>query len=113
MTLRYVILHHTGIENPHYDLMYESSPGSALTTWRLPTWPITQPTPIERLPDHRRDYLTYQGPISNHRGQVAQIQSGSCQIQQLSSNQILVQFDHPQLRLLILTSPTATIQPSP
>src|SRR5580765_1966878 len=70
MSLRYVILHHTGVPTPHYDLMFETDPGSPLATWRSPTWPITDPTLLERLADHRRDYLEYQGPLTNNRGEV-------------------------------------------
>ena len=29
-----------------------------------------------RIPDHRLDYLVYQGPISNDRGELAQLISG-------------------------------------
>ena len=74
--LRYVILHHTGIPDPHYDLMFETTPNSALATWRSPTWPITEPTYVTPLPDHRTHYLTYEGPVSQNRGQVTRIASG-------------------------------------
>jgi len=99
--LRFVVLHHTGIDNPHFDLMYESSPGSALTTWRLPIWPIATPTPIERLGDHRREYLTYQGPLTKNRGEVRQILAGACQLSRPAAQQIMLQLDSAPTRLLI------------
>lgn len=75
--LRYVILHHTGIAEPHYDLMFEREPGGALLTLRSRVWPITVPTDVEPLPDHRRHYLDYEGPVSNRRGVVRRVQSGT------------------------------------
>ena len=61
--LRYVILRHEGIPDPHYDLMFETLPGSPLATWRSSTWPLENAMPLVRLNDHRREYLDYEGPI--------------------------------------------------
>jgi hypothetical protein len=74
--LRYVILRHDAIAEPHFDLMFESSPGSLLTTWRCDHWPIDRPTKLTRLPDHRQDYLEYEGPISGDRGNVRRVEAG-------------------------------------
>ena len=38
--LRYVILHHTEIPEPHFDLMFETLAGSELATFRALVWPI-------------------------------------------------------------------------
>jgi hypothetical protein len=76
MTLRFAILHHTGVGVPHYDLMFEAEPGAKLATWRSPVWPVTQPTPVERIDDHRRDYLEYEGAVSNDRGRVDRVAGG-------------------------------------
>lgn len=76
--LRYVVLHHAGIADPHYDLMFERYAGGPLLTFRCPTWPIVGPTSVEPLPDHRREYLDYEGPVSGNRGVVRRIQSGTC-----------------------------------
>ncbi|MEM6315195.1 MAG: hypothetical protein AAF743_13970 [Planctomycetota bacterium] len=74
--LRYVILHHTGYEEDHFDVMVEREPGGMLRTWRSATWPIRGPvTPIH---DHRRKYLDYEGPISGDRGEVRRVASGTC-----------------------------------
>src|SRR5437763_1916629 len=106
---RFVVLHHTEIDNPHFDLMYESAPGSALTTWRLPTWPIAEPTNIERLPDHRREYLTYEGVLTENRGRVRQIHAGACLIFEPAAQQIMLQMDSDSTRLLIdQSSPSAS-----
>jgi hypothetical protein len=77
---RYVILRHDGIAEPHFDLMFEKSPGSMLMCWRASHWPIDQSTSITRLPDHRREYLDYEGPISGDRGTVTRIARGTCSI---------------------------------
>jgi len=78
--LRYVILRHAGVPEPHFDLMFESTPGGELMTWRSLEWPITQETNLTRLAEHRRAYLDYEGPISNDRGHVTRVAAGTCQI---------------------------------
>ena len=74
--LRYVVLRHEGVPEPHFDVMWESSPGSALTTVRAREWPVAGDAPLERLPDHRRHYLDYEGPVSGNRGHVRRVASG-------------------------------------
>ncbi len=64
---RYVILRHEcppGYARPsHWDLMLERA--AALQTWALPESPDSLKAMIaEALGDHRADYLTYEGPIS-------------------------------------------------
>ena len=76
ITLRIAILHHTGVNPPHFDLMFEPEPGAKLATWRCPVWPIVAPVKVERLDDHRPDYLDYQGPVSNDRGRVDRVAGG-------------------------------------
>ncbi len=82
--LRYVILRHDGIPEPHFDLMFESAPGSLLMTWRSPNWPIERETPLVKLDDHRRDYLDYQGPVSGNRGHVTRVAAGVFQLKRRS-----------------------------
>jgi hypothetical protein len=79
--LRYVILRHEGVDPPHFDLMFETSPGSALATWRSPEWPLRQMLRLTHLPDHRPWYLTYEGELSNKRGRVRRVASGTHRIQ--------------------------------
>ncbi|HEX4123902.1 MAG TPA: hypothetical protein VHY37_04185 [Tepidisphaeraceae bacterium] len=80
MIARYVVLHHTGIPEPHYDLMFDTGDGSRLITWRSPIWPIDRPTTLTRLPDHRREYLTYEGEISGDRGRGDRVTTGLCEL---------------------------------
>lgn len=77
---RYSILWHSDIDEPHYDLMFETSPGSALATWRSPVWPITSPVSLKKLRDHRPAFLNFQGSLSGDRGTVTQIAVGMCEI---------------------------------
>lgn len=76
---RFVILHHRlppgSDRSDHYDLMFED--GEALLTWAIADLPSEQPQTAEELPPHRREYLTYEGPVSNNRGQVVRVAAGS------------------------------------
>lgn len=79
--MRYVILHHTLPDaqprGSHYDLMLDA--GTLLRTWALDESP--QPgRQFAALPlaPHRRDYLTYEGPVSGNRGSVARWDAGEC-----------------------------------
>jgi hypothetical protein len=75
---RYVILTHDWPFH-HFDLMLEW--GTALRTWRLAGPPTPAGTvSIERLVDHRLDYLDYEGPVSGGRGQVARWDQGTFEI---------------------------------
>jgi hypothetical protein len=79
--LRYVILRHDGVTEPHFDLMFETYAGSLLSTWRTPRWPIDSTTAITRLRDHRRLYLEYEGEIGGHRGFIHRVADGTCEIE--------------------------------
>jgi hypothetical protein len=98
MHLRFAILYHDGVANPHFDLMFESEPGSKLVTWRSPCWPLLQPVVLTKLPDHRRDYLEYEGPVSGDRGQVKRISSGICTIRKFD-NEAFWSIHFPDLQL--------------
>jgi len=75
--LRYAVLHHTDVAVPHFDLLFESSSGSPLMTWRSAAWPIVAPAMLERIADHRREYLDYEGSVSDGRGQVRRVAGGT------------------------------------
>src|SRR5262245_30386573 len=73
---RFVILEH---DHPalHWDLMLEV--GDVLWTWRLAVAPEVASRSIaaERIGDHRRSYLDYEGPVSGGRGTVKPWDRGS------------------------------------
>ena len=86
MPRRFVILKH---DHPflHWDLLLEED-GSA-RTWRLLRMPcLSEPIAAEPLPSHRLAYLEYEGPVSDHRGQVQRVFSGSYVVQS-SHNDLL------------------------
>jgi hypothetical protein len=80
--LRYVILHHTGFGEPHFDLMFETSPGSDLLTWRSDAWPIDPQSKLTPIAIHRGTYLDYQGEVSGGRGNVRRIHASTFNLQQ-------------------------------
>ena len=48
-----------------------------LETWSLPKLPTAETTiHATKLAPHRMDYLSYEGPVSNNRGQVTRVMSG-------------------------------------
>ena len=75
--VKYVLLEHAGMGETHVDLMFETSPGSALRSFRLPTWPIEGEVPVQAIGDHRRAYLTHEGEVGDGRGTVRQIAAGN------------------------------------
>jgi len=72
---RFVLLEH---DHPglHWDFMLEN--GETLLTWRLSRIPAADgnPVPADPLPDHRRVYLDYEGPVSGNRGTVRRVDAG-------------------------------------
>ena len=83
MMRRFAILLHTGQGQDHYDLLLEPpavSPDAALATWQLDeslvTMAIGESQRGQKLPDHRRVYLEYEGPVSEGRGEVQRVAAG-------------------------------------
>ena len=91
--LRFVVLRHEGIPQPHFDLMFETAPNSALATWRSPIWPIDSQTALQHLQDHRAAYLQYEGPISAARGFVRRITAGRHRIHRNDSALLVVELE--------------------
>ena len=94
--LRFVILRHEGINPPHFDLMFESSPGSDLRTFRCFEWPPNPGADLLALANHRRAYLEYEGPVSGNRGQVRRVLSGTCQLLAPTSGTRIIHIREPQ-----------------
>ena len=75
--MRHVVLRPTLRWNPHFDLMLQPAPDAMLLTWCITEYPETWPPEnAQRLPDHRPAYMTYEGPVSNNRGEVKRIARG-------------------------------------
>lgn len=66
--LRFVIQAHDREGDPHFDIMLERD--GRLRTWSAPRPPEEGVQQARSLPDHRMEYLTYEGEISGGRGSV-------------------------------------------
>lgn len=73
---KFAVLHHTDVEEPHYDLMFETSATSELATFRLGKWPMFEGQSATKLRPHRRAYLNFVGPVSGNRGRVDRVDEG-------------------------------------
>ena len=78
--LQFVVLWHSGIAEPHFDLMFETFAGSELAAWRSSVWPIEKRVSITRMKDHRRAYLQFEGELTQRRGRVERVGGGLCEV---------------------------------
>jgi hypothetical protein len=72
-----------------------------LATWQLPvkpTGPEVLPVDATRLPDHRRAYLDYEGPISRNRGHVTRFDHGEYCLIACDGHQWVFELDGKVLR---------------
>lgn len=85
---RFVVLAHDW-PSPHFDLMLECN--GTLRTWRLPEAPHPGcAIPAEPLPDHRRRYLEYEGPVGSNRGWVVQWDKGTYDVDTMTAEELSV-----------------------
>ena len=85
--MRFVILNHQPPTSPnesartsqaHFDLLFEKVSGEDLKTIAVDELPqVDQQVDFVALPDHRSDYLSYEGEISGGRGSVTRFASGN------------------------------------
>jgi hypothetical protein len=98
--LKYVVLRHEGVDDPHFDLMFETKPGSDLATWRTREWPITSTTEFIPLRPHRRAYLQYEGLISGDRGTVYRLHGANHTIEEDTPQHLVVKLETGQQLIL-------------
>src|SRR5262249_39342277 len=88
---RFVILEH---DHPslHWDLMLEV--GDVLWTCRLSRPPETASEAIaaQRISDHRRTYLDYEGPVSGGRGVVKRWDAGTYETEVCEPRRIAIRW---------------------
>jgi hypothetical protein len=91
----------------HFDLMLEKN--GLLTTFELFQLPIPgERFPVRRLPEHRIDYLDYEGPISGDRGHVTQWTAGHYLTAIESENKWILELYSPRLSArIVLLRPTS------
>jgi hypothetical protein len=75
---KFVIQQHETAQGTHFDLMLDQ--GEDLATFQFARRPDSlaegESLPFRRLPNHRRAYLTYEGPVSGGRGIVRIVRDG-------------------------------------
>ena len=77
---RFAILTHNH-PHWHWDLLLEQPGRELLRTWRLERPPEPgSPIRAEALPEHRRLYLDYEGPVSGGRGEVKRWDAGEYEL---------------------------------
>lgn len=100
MSRAFVIHLHRGHGPEHYDLMIEA--GEVLTTWQLSADPAdlapSASVPARKLPDHRKAYLTYEGPVSRDRGTVTKVDEGTCDVSGAEADRWQVTFHSRRLQ---------------
>jgi len=92
---RFVVLEHDW-NGVHWDFMLEA--GAGLRTWAVDA-PIVPGVKLAArlLPDHRRIYLTFEGPISGDRGSVRRVVEGVFQTIEWRVEHVRVQLSSAQL----------------
>lgn len=74
-----LLLHTLPDRSSHFDLMLAPDSAAPLLTFRLDADPflsLPSSAHADRLPEHRRAYLSYEGPLTDNRGSVARVRSG-------------------------------------
>lgn len=115
---RFVLLFHEyppkSVRPSHWDLMLESA--GVLRTWALSANPVIRDLhemeiAAVKLPDHRLEYLDYQGPISAGRGEVARVAAGQFEILSETEFELVLEISSKTLAgqwKLSSTSPAST-----
>lgn len=105
MTTRFALLRHEVPESfgrsSHWDLLLERE--NSCWTWALEVLPHglfhspeNESVSALRLPDHRKHYLDYQGPLSGDRGTVHRTLGGTCKWLENSDKLIVVELAFEQ-----------------
>jgi len=86
--MKYVIHYHE-TEPPHYDLMLEVE--ETLLTWQLVPESLNdllagRKATARQIQDHRKKYLTYEGPVSCDRGRVDLFDNGEYRVMKKTRN---------------------------
>src|SRR5439155_2482683 len=85
---RFVVLDHDH-PFPHWDFLLEA--GDVLRSWRLLAEPVRgRAIAAEPLPDHRRLYLDYEGPLSGGRGRVVRWDAGDFEWEAVAEAEVRV-----------------------
>jgi len=100
--MRFVVQEHRKDQNVHWDLMLEES--EHLATWQVTAPPIQWggiPLTCQKIFDHRLKYLTYEGLLSDKRGEVRILVAGTYQLVQISNDQWQVRLESDSISGLL------------
>ena len=96
-SFRFAVLRHTlpdvEVRKSHWDLLLEQPDlGDQLLTFEISVPPVDWGirTIARKLPDHRKIYLSYEGPVSGNRGTVKRVMEGVIQWQEISALRLSV-----------------------
>lgn len=86
----------------HWDLMLEAD--GQLLTWEV-TFALDgqRSGRVRQLPDHRIEYLDYEGPISGNRGRVSRCQAGTFRWLRRDASHLVLELDGDLVGQLELT----------
>jgi hypothetical protein len=84
----------------HWDLILEAPGRELLPTWQLAENPLQAAgeIPAQRIADHRRRYLDYQGEIRGGRGSVGRLERGLATIERLEGDELIAVLEGRHLR---------------
>jgi hypothetical protein len=84
----------------HWDLLIEAADPERLPTWRLAQNPLEADGDVaaERIKDHRRMYLEFEGELSGARGGVRRLDRGPAPIERMAGDEAVVWLDGRLLR---------------
>ncbi len=96
--LRFVLLHHTSCDRPHWDFLLEQE--DALATWQLYHDPLAEGKEeweLFRIADHRKFYLDHEGPLSDNRGDLLRVCGGTYELCEQNSQAWTVRLSSAEL----------------
>lgn len=80
----FVILEHTNADGVHWDFIVQIPGCELLPTWRLAHNPLLAQgnIPAQRIADHPRHFLEYEGQLREGRGHVWRVERGKVIVEQ-------------------------------
>ncbi|MEW6198949.1 MAG: DNA polymerase ligase N-terminal domain-containing protein [Planctomycetota bacterium] len=96
----FALLEHTTGTDRHWDLLIEAPGAERLATWRLAANPLETvgAVPAERLQDHRRVYLEFEGELTGGRGIVRRLDRGGAVVRTMKEDEAAFALAGEQLR---------------
>ncbi|MGD8450993.1 MAG: DNA polymerase ligase N-terminal domain-containing protein [Phycisphaerae bacterium] len=94
----------------HWDLLIELPEQELLATWRLAENPLDarDPIPAERIFDHDRRFLDYEGPLRSGRGAVRRLDRGPADVHEHAGDELRVTLHGQHVRGAYALIGTAT-----